>query len=192
MRARHLDFARQPFRDDRPVFLAAGLAFAAAAVLIVANVRLYEDFHREMEGTSQQIQFLEQRRDRAARQTSESRGALNNYRVSSLAVESRGLLRIIAERRFSWTGLLAKLERTLPADVRVTSLTPQFDESGETVLNIGLIGRDAESVVRTVAAFARDPAFDSVLLHSESSPERGVPEGRTFQVTVHLRRQGKS
>jgi Tfp pilus assembly protein PilN len=192
MRARHLDFARQPFRDDRPVFLAAGLAFVAAAVLIVANVRLYEDFHREMEGTSQQIQFLEQRRDRAARQTSESRGALNNYRVSSLAVESRGLLRIIAERRFSWTGLLAKLERTLPADVRVTSLTPQFDESGETVLNIGLIGRDAESVVRTVAAFARDPAFDSVLLHSESSPERGVPEGRTFQVTVHLRRQGKS
>ncbi len=192
MRARHLDFARQPFRDDRPVFLAAGLAFAAAAVLIVANVRLYEDFHREMEGTSQQIQFLEQRRDRAARQTSESRGALNNYRVSSLAVESRGLLRIIAERRFSWTGLLAKLERTLPADVRVTSLTPQFDESGETVLNIGLIGRDAESVVRTVAAFARDPAFDSVLLHSESSPERGVPEGRTFQVTVHLRPQGKS
>ncbi len=192
MRARHLDFAQQPFRDDRPVYLVAGLAFVAAAVLIVANVRLYQDFHREMEGTSQQIQFLQQRRDRASRQAQESRAALNNYRVSSLAVESRGLLRIIAERRFSWTGLLARLERTLPADVRVNRLTPQFDESGETVLNIGLIGRDADSVVRTVAAFSRDPAYNSVLLHSESSPERGVPEGRTFQVTVHFRPQGKS
>lgn len=192
MRARHLDFARQPFRDDRPVFLVAGLAFAAAAVLIFANVRLYQDFHLEMEGTSQQIQFLQQRRDRASRQAQESRAALNNYRVSSLAVESRGLLRIIAERRFSWTNLLARLERTLPPDVRVTRLTPRFDESGDTTLNVGLIGRDADSVVRTVAAFARDPAFNSVLLHSESSPERGVPEGRTFQVTVQFRPQGKS
>lgn len=190
MRARRLDFARRPFRDERPVLLVAGLAFAASAVLLAANVQQYREFHRQIGGTGQQIQFLEERRQRASSEAERSRAALNNFKVSSLAQESRGLLRIVAERRFSWTGLLARLERTLPPDVRVTRLTPRFDESGDTTLSLSLIGKNAESVVRTIAAFARDPAFESVALHSESTPEKGVPEGRTFEVTVTYRLPG--
>ena len=187
MRARRLEFARRPFRDERPVFLLAGVAFAAAAVLLVANVQQYRTFHRQIGGTGRQIEFLEERRQKASRDADQSRAALNSYRVSALAQESRGLLRIVAERRFSWTGLLARLERTLPPEVRVTRLTPRFDESGETTIDLGLIGREADSVVRTIAAFARDQAFNSVALHSESTPEKGVPEGRSFSVTVAYR-----
>jgi hypothetical protein len=112
---------------------------------------------------------------------------LSNFKVSSLAVESRGLIRIVQERRFSWTTLLARLERTLPPDVRLSRLTPHFGETGETTLSIALLGKDADSVVRTIAAFSRDPAFGSIALHSESSQERGVPEGRTFDMTVTYR-----
>lgn len=191
MRSRRLDFARRPFRDERPVFLLVALAFAAGAVFLVQNVQLYRDFHREIEGTGRQVEFLEQRRARASREADESRAALNSYKVSALAQESRGLLKIVGERRFSWTGLLARLERTLPPEVRVTRLTPHFEEGGETTMSIGLLGKDADSVVRTIAAFAKDPAFDSVALHSESSPEKGVPEGHTFDVTVKYRPGGK-
>jgi len=192
MRDRRLDFARRPFRDERPVYLAVGLAFVAAAVLLTENVQIYRGFHREMEGTGRQIEFLETRRSRAAREAEESRAALNSYKVSALAQESRGLLRIVGERRFSWTGLLTRLERTLPPEVRVTRLAPHFDETGETTMSIGLLGKDAGSVVRTIAAFARDPAFDSVALHSESTPEKGVPEGHTFEVTVRYRPGARS
>jgi Tfp pilus assembly protein PilN len=191
MRARRLDFARRPFRDERPAFLVAGLAFAAAAVLFVANVQQYRDFNREIGGTGRQIEFLQDRLQKASRAAEQSRAALNSFKVSSLAQESRGLLRIVAERRFSWTALLARLERTLPPEVRVTRLSPKFDESGETTLSIGLIGKDAGSVVRMIAAFARDPAFYSVALHSESTPEKGVPEGHSFNVTAIYRPPGK-
>jgi hypothetical protein len=187
MRPRRLDFARRPFRDERPTLLVAGLAFAAAGVLFAANVQQYRDFHREIGGTGRQIEFLQERLQRASREAEQSRAALNSFKVSSLAQESRGLLRIVAERRFSWTSLLARLERTLPTEVRVVRLTPKFDESGEVTLSIGLIGKDADSVVRTIAAFARDPAFNSVALHTESTPEKGVPEGHSFNVTVTYR-----
>ena len=185
MRARRLDFARRPFRDERPVLLVAGLAFAAAALLLVANVRQYEDFQREIGGTGQQIEFLQQRLQKASQEAEQSRAALASFNVASLAQESRGLLRIVAERRFSWTALLARLERTLPPEVRVSRLSPKFDDSG--ALSVGLIGKDAESVVRTIAAFAHDPVFEAVALHSEATPEKGVPEGRTFVVTVSYR-----
>jgi Tfp pilus assembly protein PilN len=184
MRARRLDFAKRPFRDERPVLVVAGLAFLAAGLLLAGNVRQYRDFNREIQGTGLQIEFLEKRRDKASREAEAARAALNNFKVSALAVESRGLIRIVQERRFSWTGLLARLERTLPPEVRVTRLTPHFEASGETTLNIAMLGRNAESVVRTIAAFSRDPAFDATVLHSESTPEKGVPEGRSFVMTV--------
>ena len=126
MRARRLDFARRPFRDERPVLLVAALAFAAAALLIAANVRQYRDFHREIGGTGRQIEFLQERLQKVSREAEQSRAELASFNVAALAQESRGLLRIVAERRFSWTGLLARLERTLPPEVRVTRLTPQF------------------------------------------------------------------
>jgi Tfp pilus assembly protein PilN len=169
------------------VLLVAGLAFAAAALLIAANVRQYRDFQREIGGTGRQIEFLQQRLQRVSREAEQSRAELASFNVASLAQESRGLLRIVAERRFSWTVLLARLERTLPPEVRVSRLSPKFEDSGAVTLSVGLIGKDAESVVRTIAAFARDPAFDAVALHSEATPEKGVPEGRTFLVTVSYR-----
>lgn len=192
MRDRRLDFARQPFRDERPIFLVAGLALALAAFLLAANVRLYGDFHRGIEGTSGQIEYLQKRRDRAAREAQESRAALNSYKVSALDMESRGLLRVVGERRFSWTGLLSRLERVLPPEVRVARLGPRFSETGEASLDIGLVGKDVDSVVRTIAAFSRDPAFSEVELHSESSPEKGVPEGHAFVVSVRYRAQARS
>ena len=187
MRARRLDFARRPFRDERPIFMVAGLALLAAGLLFAGNVRLYRDFNREIRGTGLQIEFLEKRREKASREAEAARTALDNFKVSALAVESRGLIRIVQERRFSWTGLLARLERTLPSEVRVVRLSPHFEENGETTLSIAMLGKDADSVVHTIAAFARDPAFGATVLHSESSPERGVPEGRSFLMTVTYR-----
>ena len=187
MSAMRLDFARRPFRDERPVFLVTAAALLAAAVLFVANVRLYADFHREMDGTNRQIDLLEQRRAKVMRDAEEARGALNSYKVSTLAQESRGLLKVVAERRFSWTGLLARLERTLPAEVRVTRLTPRFDESGEALLGLSLVGKGPDSIVRTLAALSRDPIFGSIELRSEASPEHGIPEGYSFELDLRYR-----
>ena len=47
-----------------------------------------------------------------------------------------------------------------------------------------MIGRGEDSVVHTIAALSRDPAFTNMELHAESSPERGVPEGHTFELLV--------
>lgn len=187
-----LNFARRPFRDERPVFLAGAVAGLAAAILLFCNVSLYKEFHAEVNGTRQQIASLEERRLHAVRDSEQARTALNNYGVSTLAAQSHGLKKLIGERRFSWTGLLARLERTLPADVRLARLTPKFDENGEAYLDLGLVGRSFESVSRTIEALSRDSAFGSVELRSEASQERGVPEGYSFELSLRYRAQSKT
>jgi hypothetical protein len=186
MNERRFNFARRPFRDDRPVFLAAGIALGIAAVLLVANVRLYSGFQHEISGTAAQIEALEARRARAAREGDAARTALNNYRVSSLARESQALLRLVGERRFSWTGLMAALERALPSEVRVSRMTPAFDAAGDASMGLGLVGKSPESVVRTLRALASDPAFDRVELRTEASAEGGG-EGHSFEISVGYR-----
>lgn len=188
---RSLNFARRPFSNERPFIVAAGLALVLGLVLLAANVRQWSDFHRQIEGTALQIESLEGRRDRALRDAAASRAALDSYRVSSLAAQSKGLLRLVAERRFSWTALLARLERTLPAEVRVTRLAPRFDETGVT-LDCGLVGKTHESVSRTIVALAKDPAFEAIELKSERSPDAGagagaLGEGYEFDLIVRYR-----
>ena len=182
---RSLNFARRPFRNERPVVITLVVGFTAALLLLAANVSLYAAFQRETAGTAEQIQSLERRRDRAAPEA-----ALNNYKVSSLATESRALLKLVAERRFSWTGLLARLERTLPSDVRLTRLTPRFDEAADTYLDCALVGRTPDAVVRTITALSRDPSFSAVDLRSEAGPESGTPEGFTFELYLKYRPPG--
>ena len=188
--ALQLNFARRPFRDYRPVQYVAGAALLIGAVFFAMNVRLYADFRKEVEGTRKQIEWLEGRQARAAASAEEARAALNRYKVSTLAVESRELMRLVRERQFSWIDLLARLERVLPPEVRLARLSPRFDEKGEVTLDLSLVGPSSASVVRTVAALSRSPAFESVDLRTETSPEMGVPEGHSFQLAIRYRPEG--
>jgi hypothetical protein len=182
-----LNFARRPFRDDRPVYALAAGGIVLALALALANVQLYVEFQNQIRGTAAKIQTLEERRARAARKVETARAALNNYRVSSLARESQGLRRLVAERRFSWTGLLAALEHALPAEVRVARMTPSVSPTGTVTVALGLVGRSPESVVQTVGSLSRDPAFEGVSLKGETGPEQGVPEGYSFELAVAYR-----
>ena len=103
--------------------------------------------------------------------------------MSALAEESRGLARIVAERRFSWTGLLGRLERTLPSEVGLGRLQPRFGAAGETELEMQLYARDKDTIVKTIAALSKDPAFESVEVRSESQKEGG-PEPIEFTLSA--------
>ena len=175
------NFARRPFRDERPVLLSiAGMGFLAL-LFFAANLQLFLRFSRHVEGTRREIAALEERNRVAARASEESRRAVQGYRLSQLAEEASALQAIVQERRFSWLALLARLEKTLPSDVRLSRLQPRFD-ADSVAIDMTMLGRNSESVVRSVAALSKDPAFRDIALQSEASPETGVPEGYTFSI----------
>jgi hypothetical protein len=176
------NFARRPFRDDRPAYVGAAILFAVGAVLLVANVRLFSSYRRGVADVRAEVAALEARQQGADARTQEARAALSSYKLSTLADQSRELSRVIAERKFSWTGLLARLERTLPPDVGILRLQPQFDKEGHIALDLQLAGRSREAVVPTIAALTRDPAFSGVSLHNESQPEGNTADPFQFLV----------
>jgi hypothetical protein len=179
------NFARRPFRDDRPAYVAAAVLLFAGAVLLAVNVRLYTAYRRGVSDVTRDIAALETRQHAAEARANEAKTALSSYRLSALAEESRELARLVAERRFSWTGLLARLERTLPSDVGILRLQPMFGKEGEISLEIQLAGRNREAVVPTLAALAKDPAFGTIELRTESQPEGTTGEPFQFVLSSH-------
>jgi Tfp pilus assembly protein PilN len=188
------NFARRPFRDYRSVYLVAGAALLAGVILFGVNATLYGEFRRDVADTRDEIAWLEKRQERANAAAEQARAATGSYELSQLAGESRGLLRLVEERRFSWVTLLGRLERVLPAEVRLSRLQPSFQgaDEGEILVAIALIGRSPESVVKTVAALSRSPYFLAVDLKSETRPdsEEGEPEGHTFALTAVYEPEG--
>lgn len=183
--SRTFNFARRPFQDDRPVFLATGALFLLGAILLVANLRVFVDYRRQVADTRAEIAALEERQTRANQKAEGAKAAVSAYKLSALADESRGLARLVAERRFSWTLLLSRLERVLPSNVGVAYLQPRFEKDGEIWLDMQFNARKSEAVVETIAALARNPAFGEVNLRSETaSPEPGAPDPFHFLLST--------
>ncbi len=181
--SRTFNFARRPFHDDRPVYVGTGLLFLFGAVLLVANLRVFTEYRREVADTRADIAALEDRQKRADQKADAAKAALSAYKLSALAEESRGLARLVAERRFSWTTLLSRLERSLPSEVGLAHLQPRFDKDGEIWLDMQLYARKREAVVLTIAALAKDPAFGDVDLKSEAASEPGMPDPVQFSLS---------
>jgi hypothetical protein len=186
------NFAHRPFRDHRPLYAVSAILFLAGAVLLVANVRLFTSDRRSVADVRAEIAALEARQNGADSRARDARSALSSYRLSALADESRELARVVAERRFSWTGLLARLERTLPSDVGIQRLQPQFDKDGHVALDLQLVGRSREAVVPTIAALTTDPAFSAVGLRNESQPEGTTADPFQFQIVSRYDADAKS
>lgn len=177
------NFARRPFRDDRPAYALAAFLFLAGAVLLTINLRMAADYRRQVADTRAEIAGFEARQRSAEAKAQAARAALGSYQLSSLAEESRGLARIVAERRFSWTTLLSRLERTLPADVGLVTLQPQFGADGNSSLEMQLVARRRDAIVRTIEALAKNPAFTHVTLNQETQPEATAADPIQFSIS---------
>jgi hypothetical protein len=183
--SRGWNLARRPFHDDRPMWAVTAVLFVLGLLLLAANLRQVADYRRGVADIQASVDALEARQQKADARAQSAKSALASYRVSTMAEESRGLARLVAERRFSWTTLLARLERTLPPLVGVVRLQPRFEKEGEVWLDMQLVAKSADLVVPTIAALSKDPGFAHVELRSEMTGEPGSPD--PFQFTISSR-----
>src|SRR5664280_1224320 len=191
------NLARRPFVDTRPanltaVFLAvlvAALSFVAARTVI----RYFAESSRTRASIvtlRAEISSLEDARQKAAT-------SLARLDVPALAADVEDANEIALRRAFSWTRFLTRLEKTLPADLRIGSIglqkmtgssgSPALERraSSETVLvTLTLISRDPNGLPKTIRAFDASPWF------GEPTPTAVRKAGERIRRLLPLARAG--
>ncbi len=192
------NLARRPFVDSRPANVAAVLLLFVVLVLTLVSVRTV---HSYLEGSRQSRAEIASLRTETARFEAAARtaeGKLTRFDLAGMSAGAEEANALVRLRAFSWSRFLTRLEKTLPNDVRVVSVTlsketekkkgsgePRVEDSFQ--VSLSLVSRDPDGLPKLIRAFYASPWFDAPTPLSETGGEQGSAEGRGFVLDVLYR-----
>jgi Tfp pilus assembly protein PilN len=165
----HLNLASRPFRDYRPVYAAVVLMALLTAFLALNNVDTFLRYRTETKTTRADIARLEQQIADEQRRADSLAQRLRGVDLKLLASQTEFANAQLAERAFSWSELLDRLEKVLPTDVRLHSVSPSFDKDGLVHLSLTCITKTGEGLTATINRFNHDPSFANAFPGSETA-----------------------
>jgi Tfp pilus assembly protein PilN len=155
------NLSTRPFYNERAVHAVAAivavLVLAAAAWEGVRVVRLSR-YKTELNTAIQKHHAETELRDREAAQI---RSGLDQKQLAIVSTQAKEANGLIEQRTFSWTELFNLLEATLPDDVMLTSVRPEFKE-GITQINLEVQGRSVEDIQAFWDRLEKTGAFHDV------------------------------
>lgn len=173
-----LNLARKPFLNPRPVLRVTILLWVVGVAVAAFNVRLYLSHYSGSGEIRSRQQELQASLERERREVQTLEAELARYDVERQNEQTAFLNAKIAERSFSWSTLFDRLGEVMPADVRLTTLSPTFEsERGrsrtETRENEALLGirgtaKSSEDVLGFIDALFGHPSFRAPNLSKES------------------------
>jgi hypothetical protein len=168
-----INLSTRPFYNERLVRVVLGvgtlLVLGLAAFNVVQAMRLTS---RDAEVRSQ-ADAAEAEAARLRNQASVIRQTINREQLAAVQAAAREANQLIDRRSFSWTDLFNRFESTLPADVRIASVTPQVDQEGRMLVAATVVSRRVEDLDGFIEALEKTGAFQEVLSRQEEAQEDG-------------------
>jgi hypothetical protein len=155
----HLNLASRPYRDYRAVYAVAAALGVLTAILFAYNVQTAYHYFVNTQQTRAEIDALNIATRAEKSETDKINRILGEINTKSLGAEAQFINARIAERVFSWSQLLDRLERVFPSDVRVVSLNPHIDEKGNTHLEMTCVAKTQTGMVNLLNRLIADPHF---------------------------------
>lgn len=167
------NLATRPFYNERAAHaLILAVALALAFLTIVNVVRLVTLSSRNT-ALSVDIRRDEETAARLRAEAAKLRARINEQELQQVMAGAREANALIDRRTFSWTEFFNIIERTLPENVMLTSVSPTV-ESGRTMVDITVLGRRAEDVDTFMEQLEETKAFRNVLPRNEEVTEDGL------------------
>jgi type IV pilus assembly protein PilN len=180
------NLSTRPFYNERLVAIA--LAIAAVLVVLLAGydaMRIMDLNNRRVAARAR----LEADQREAARirgQVQSLLQAVDRPTLTRLAAFTREANGIIDQRTFSWTTLLEQLEKTLPPDVRLVSISPRVDK-GVTTLAMAVVLRDLDDVDVFISNLTGTGVFRDVSPTDQQGMDDGTYSARIDAVYLPRR-----
>ena len=177
MKPLHLNLASRPYRDYRPVYAVVVVASLLIAFMLLNNIETGYRYARDTRTTREKIAAIEQQTQAEDQRAAAAMQRIRTVNVKVLADQAQFVNARLAERAFSWSELLDRLERVLPDDVRIESVSPSFAKDGTVHLSLAAISKTDAGMVRTLDRFNRDSRFANAFPNAEAKTNAGYRFG---------------
>ena len=184
MKPLHLNLAAKPYRDYRPFTLVMAAGSLLFFGLAYVNADTYLRYKTATKQTTATIARLDRQIAEEHHRTDEVNGRIGRVDVKLLQARTAFANVQLAERAFSWSELLDRLEHVLPDDGRIEGVAPRFEKGGLVHLTLDCHGKGKDSMVRTIASFNHDPHFANTFPRVEMVEES---KGYRFDLDVDYR-----
>jgi Tfp pilus assembly protein PilN len=185
-----LNLASQPFRNRALPWTVAVTIACASLVMLVFIVSWGRQAQAQAARAERDVQELRQREAQVSAQAAAVTQSLTPEQRIVLAAAHE----IVDRKNFSWSRLLADLEGSLPATVRVARINVRDvrQTGGQTSadLELTIVGRTPNDVTRMLGELARGGFTSAELLTQAPRAAKGEP-GTEATLRVHyVQRQG--
>jgi Tfp pilus assembly protein PilN len=188
---RRPNLAAKQFLDVRPVMVAGGvLALIALALSALSLGEVVQARGRE-KSYAEALARLEARRSELTAKVADANRKLAAVGWKKLGTETAAMEGVVARRKLVWSQLLVDLERSIPWDVRLTSIAPAFGKDGGLLVGLTGIATGRDAWLKLLAHLFTDPKFSDPMPLSEEAPSATNSAGYRFQLTVHYWPEGR-
>jgi Tfp pilus assembly protein PilN len=186
------NLSTRPFYNERAVH-----AVAAAVALVVLALTAWQivrvvGLSRNKTELSAIVARDKNEAESRTRDAEAIRRGLNQKELAAVAAAAKEANLLIEQRTFSWTALFNQLEATLPDDVMLTGVHPEFKDA-ETQVNLDVQGRRSDDIDAFWDRLDKTGAFRNIQWSAVTVSEDGLhkitmkavyapPEARTASV----------
>jgi Tfp pilus assembly protein PilN len=155
------NLSTRPFYNERIVSIWLLMFLLVVVVASVVNVTRVFQYSRNDTELGIQASRDEARAAELRRSAARVRTTVDPKQIALASLEARQANDLIDRRTFSWTELFNRFEKTLPDEVRITSVRPKI-EKGQFLLTISVVARGVEDISQLMDRLERTGAFTDV------------------------------
>jgi len=155
----HLNLAAKPYRDYRPYIAVMAIGWLLVALMALNNLDTWYRYQHDTKTTREEIASLQHQTELEQGKLQAAEQRLHSVNVPLMTAQTQYVNSVLAERAFSWSELLDRLERVVPDDVRLLSISPSFNKNGLVHLSLACVGKTGQSMVSVIDRLNADPHF---------------------------------
>jgi Tfp pilus assembly protein PilN len=179
-----INLASQPFRRDRAMLVAS----VAVSLLLVGTLGALISLAMTDRAQLADLRHdVSQIRTQLRSETEQQQGLDNVLRrpENAVVLETSVFINTLLYRKgISWTRILADLEKTMPAKVKVLTIRPYVSGKNQVTLDMLVGAESAEPVIDLYKAMENSPLFGAVSQQSYLPPSQAEPLHR-YRFTVN-------
>ncbi len=180
-----INLASDPFRRDRPVLVATGVAVALLAAVLCGLLYLIGVDRARSGDTRARVNRLDQELSAISTEQARLDATLRQPANASILERSLLLNTLVERKSVSWTRIFADLEAVMPPNVRLIQVRlPQIDSRNQVLLDMVVGSQSPEPVITFLKQLQASPRFGPATVHNSAPPTDNEPLYR-YRVSVN-------